>query len=185
MSRLWSAVPESERETLYRRLALDLAVDELVPGEAAATARPPRFDELYAAALDPGGVLAPSFAPGLAAHPDSRRAFESLLRDTAICWFPAAAAAAGGDAGLVAREEDGFEISIRPSSADGDQVYILIRLAEGREGKPVALVAIPPSGAPLRAALPEDIDGVYQLIELGGSAIVRAIRDPAAKLALV
>ena len=185
MSRYWSAVPKSERETLYRRLALDLAVDEMVPGEAGADAmRPPRFDELYAAALDLDAVPAPSFPARLAVHAGSRRVFESLLRDTAICWFPAAAAAAGGD-GLVAREEDGFKISIRPSSADGDQVYILIRLAEGRDVKPVALVAIPADGAPVRAALPEDIDGVYQLIELGDSAIARAIRDPASNLALV
>ncbi|MDE0058143.1 MAG: hypothetical protein OXP07_08445 [Defluviicoccus sp.] len=185
MSRFWSAVPESEREALYRGLALDLAVDDLVPGEAAAATRPPRFDELYAAALDPDAAPAPSFAARFAARPESQRVFESLLRDTAICWFPVAAAAAGGDEGLVAREEDGFEISIRTSSADGDQVYILIRLPEGREGKPVALVAIPASGAPMRVALPEDIDGVYQLIELGDSTIVRAIRDPASKLALV
>ena len=182
MSRYWSAVPKSEREALYRRLALDLAVDDMVPGEAGADAmRPPRFDELYAAALDLDAVPAPSFPARLAAHAGSRRVFESLLRDTAICWFPAAAAAAGGGEGLVAREEDGFKISIRPSSADGDQVYILIRLAEGRDVKPVALVAIPAAGAPVRAALPEDIDGVYQLIELGDSAIARAIRDPASK----
>ena len=188
MSRYWSAVPKSERETLYRRLALDLAVDEMVPGEAGADAmRPPRFDELYAAALDLDAVPAPSFPARLAAHAGSRRVFESLLRDTAICWFPAAAAAAaaGVGEGLVAREEDGFKISIRPSSADGDQVYILVQIAEGRDIKPVALVAIPASGAPLRAVLPEEIDGVYQLIELGDSEIARAIRDPASKLALV
>lgn len=185
MSRFWSAVPDSEREALYRRLALDLAIDDLVPAEAAAVTRPPRFDELYAAALDPDAEPAPSFAAGFAAHPDSQRAFESLLRDTAICWFPAAAAAADGDEGLVAREEEGFEISIRPSSADRDQVYILVELAEGRDVKPVALVAIPAHGTPVRATLPEDIDGVYQLIELGDAAIVRAIRDPASKLALV
>ena len=186
MSRYWSAVPNAEREALYRRLALELAVDEMVPGDAeAVVTRPPRFDELYAAALDLDSVLALSFTAGLAAHAGSRRVFESLLRDTAVCWFPAAAAAAGVGEGLVAREEDGFKISIRPSSADGDQVYILVQIAEGRDIKPVALVAIPASGAPLRAVLPEEIDGVYQLIELGDSEIARAIRDPASKLALV
>ena len=82
------------------------------------------------------------------------------------------------------RAEDGFSVQILPSSAEGDQVYVLIHCAEGRDAKPSALVVFPAKGAPVRAVLPEDIDGVYQLVERRDSPLVRAIRDPASRLAL-
>ena len=184
MSLRWSMIPEAERAAMCRRFAVDLAADELAAGEAPALAeaRPLRFDELYVAAVDPIAALGEMFSSRLAADEDSRATFEALLRDSAVCWFPAAAAASDG--GLDVREEEGFRIWIRPSSAGGDQVYVLIRAAQGRSKMPVALVALPPDGPPERAALPEAIDGVYQLIERANSGLVRAIRNPASKLAL-
>ena len=183
----WSGMPEARRAALYRRLAVEMAADDLVSADAPPGAAPrrPRFDELRAAALDPDAPPSAAVTAALAADGESRRAFEALLRDTAVCWFPAAAAAAAAGDGLDAREGDGFEIRIMPSSADDRQVHVLIRIAEGRDAAPAALVAIPAQGGPVRAALPEDIDGVYHLIELGDSPLVRAIRDPASKLALV
>ena len=82
------------------------------------------------------------------------------------------------------REEDGFRIWISPSSTGDDQVYVLIRAAEARIGTPSVLVALPSKGQPVCAALPEAIDGVYQLIERADSALVRALRDSSSKLAL-
>ena len=184
MSRRWSAIGDAERTAMARRFALELAADDLASGEAPAllTERPLRFDELYAAAVDPVGALGERLSARLAEDPTSRAAFEAVLQDRALCWFPAAAAASGGD--LDMREEDGFRVWIRPSSAGGNQVYVLIRAAEGRTGTPSALVALPSEGRPASAALPEAIDGVYQLIERADSALVRAIRDSASKLAL-
>ena len=184
MSRRWSAIQEAERSEMARRFADDLAADELVAGEAPAEAdaRPPRFDELYSAAMAPVAALSDSLSVSLETDVAVRTAFEAMLQDCALCWFPAAAAASSGDLNL--REEEGFRIWIRPSSAGGDQVYVLIRAEEGRTGKAVALVALPPDGPPVREALPEAIDGVYQLIERSDSALVRAIRDSASKLAL-
>lgn len=183
MSRSWSAIPEAERADMSRRFALSLAAEELAAPEPPAGARPPRFDELYAAALDPAGRLPGPLAKALADDARARAEFESLLRGHSVCWFPAAAAAASEEA-LDAREEAGFRVWIRRSSADAEQVYVLIRAGEGSAGRPTALVVLPPGEAPLCAALPEDVDGVYQLIERGDSPLVGALRDPASKLAL-
>ena len=184
MSRRWSEMTEEKRTELRLHLAVDLAADELASAPAPAdTARRPRFDEIHAAALNPAEAMDESLTAALTADAEARETFEALLRDAALCWFPAAAAAADGE-GLDMRAEDGFSVQILPSSAEGDQVYLLIRCAEGRDSKPSALIVFPAKGAPVRAVLPEDIDGVYQLVEHRDSLLVRAIRDPASRLAL-
>ena len=184
MSRSWSTLSEAERRHARRGFALSIAADALAAAEEPPEGvRPPRFDQLYAAARDPLAALTPALAAALAADDRARAAFEALLREGATCWFPAAAAAAG-PAGLDVREEEGFRIWLRPSSAGHDQVYVLIRVAEGHDATPKAIVAVPPVEPPVCAPLPEDIDGVYQLIEREDSPLVRAIRDPASRLAL-
>ena len=184
MSWRWSTPSELGRDRMRRRFALSIAADALaVPEELPEAVRPPRFDELYAAARDPLADLTTPLAEALAADAGARATFEALLRESSVCWFPLAAAAAD-PAGLDAREEAGFRIWIRPSSAGKDQVYVLIRVAEGRAVSPTAIVALPPAGLPVCAPLPEDIDGVYQLIEREDSPLVQAVRDPASKLAL-
>lgn len=184
MSRRWSTLSEPERGRVQRRFALSLAADALAaPEEPPEGVRPPRFDQLYAAARGPLTALTEPLAAALAADAGARATFEALLRDGSLCWFPLAAAAAG-QAGLDAREEAGFRIWIRRSSAGNDQVYVLIRAGEGADARPTAVVALPPDGPPVCAPLPDDIDGVYQLIEREDSPLVRAIRDPASKLAL-
>ena len=183
MSRRWSTMAETETDAVRRRFAAALAADELAAPEAPHGARPPRFDELYAAALDPVAGLGGALAGALAADAGARVEFEAVLRDVSVCWFPVAAAAAGGD-GLDSREEQGFRIWVRPSSAGDGQVYVLVRAAEGIDAEPSALVVMPPDGRPVSVALPEGIDGVYQLIAREDSALVRAVRDPGSRLAL-
>ena len=184
MRRRWSATGEAQRAAMAQRFAAMLAADELASRDAeeAPAERPLRFDEVYAAAVDPVTAFRGRLPERLAEDATSRAAFEAVLRDCAVCWFPAAAAASTGQ--LDRREEDGFCIWIRPSSAGGDQVYVLISAEEGRAGTPSALVALPPGAPPVHAPLPEAIDGVYQLIERADSELVRAIRDSAAQLAL-
>ena len=182
MSPRWSEITEEEREGLRHGLAVDLAADELASAPAVAT-RKPRFDEIRAAALDPAGAMDESLAAALAVDAGIRATFEALVSEAALCWFPAAAAASDGE-GLDMRAEDGFSVQVLPSSADGGQVYVLIHCAEGRDAKPSALIVFPGEGTPVRTALPEDIDGVYQLVERRDSPLVRAIRDPASRLAL-
>lgn len=184
MSRSWSTLSEPERERVRRGFARSVAADALAAlEEAPEGVRPPRFDQLYAASRHPLAALTPPLAAALATDGRARAAFEALLREGAACWFPPAAAAAG-PADLDAREEEGFRIRLRSSSAGHGQVYVLIRTAEGCGVRPTALVAVPPAGPPVCAPLPEDIDGVYQLIEREGSPLVQTIRDPASRLAL-
>ena len=133
--------------------------------------------------LIPTEAMDEALTAALTADAGLSATFEALVREAALCWFPAAAAAADGE-GLDMRAEDGFSVQILPSSAEGDQVYVLIHCAEGRDSKPSALVVFPGEGGPVRAVLPEDIDGVYQLVERRDSPLVRAIRDPASRLAL-
>ena len=118
-----------------------LAADELVDPDPPPGTRPPRFDELYAAALNPASALDASLSGSLTADAAARAAFEAMLRDNALCWFPVAAAAGGGSADDM-REEGGFRVWIRPSSAGDGQVYVLIRATEGRAGKPAAKLAL-------------------------------------------
>ena len=186
MSPRWSEMTKVEREKLRLRLAVDLAADELVstPAPTDTATRKPRFDEIHAAALDPAGSMDERIVAALAADVGLSATFESLICDAALCWFPVAAAAAD-DEGIEMRAEDGFSIQILPSSAENAQVYVLIRCAEGRDAQPSALVIFPGEGAPVRTALPEDIDGVYQLLDHFDSPLVRAIRDPGSRLALV
>lgn len=184
MSRKWSTLSEPERDRAERRFALSLAADALAAqDEPPEGVRTPRFDELYAAARDPLTALTQPLAAALAGNARVRERFEALLREAAVCWFPLAAAAAGPH-GLDVREEEGFRIRILPSSAGNHQVYLLIEAAEGRVDSPTAIVALPPAELPVCAQLPDDIDGVYQLIEREDSPLVRAIRDPASKIAL-
>ena len=185
MSPKWCEMTEVERETLRLGLAVELAADDLVHAHAPAdiVARRPRFDEIHAAVFNPIGTMDEGIEAALAADAGIRATFEALVHDAAICWFPVAAAAAD-DEGLDMRAEDGFSIEILPSSTESDQVYVLIRCAEGRDIKPSVLVVFPGEGAPVRTALPEDIDGVYQLVEHRDSPVVRSLRDPASRLAL-
>ena len=187
-NRKWNAIAPARRDTMRRRFAVRFAADLLaepdaLPAPPEAEPRPVRFDELYEAASNPSAPVAGRVAAALEADPDLRAEFEALLEVCAMGWFPVAAAAAGEE-GLDRRETDGFRIDVRPSAVGAGQVYVLIRVEDGRDAKPAALVAMPPDGPPLRVPLPEDIEGVYQLIEHEGSALVRAIRDPASKLAL-
>ncbi len=185
MSRKWNEIPEAEKQDMRHRFDVLLTADLLIDPEEPFQEenRPVRFDEIYTIATDPGAPIDGRISGALESNVRLKRDFEALLESTAICWFPVAAAAAGID-GLDEREEDGFGLRIRASSAGDDQVYVMIRLKEGWDKMPAALVALPPDSAPVRIPLPEEIDGVYQLIEASDSAIVTAIRDPKSRLAL-
>ncbi len=184
MSRSWNTLSDPERDRVRRAFVLSVGADALAASEEPPdVVRPPRFDQLYAAARDPLAALTPALGAALATHERARATFEALLREAAACWFPVAAAAAA-PGGLDSREEGGFRIWLRPSSAGHGQVYVLLRAAEGRDVQPRAIVAASPAAAPVCTPLPEDIDGVYQLIQREDSPLVRAIRDPASKLAL-
>jgi hypothetical protein len=185
MSRKWNEIPDVEKQEMSHlfdvRLTADLLIDPEEPPQV--ENRPVRFDEIYEIAIDPKATIDGRISRALETDARLKRDFEALLESTAICWFPVAAAAAGVD-GLDEREEDGFGLRIRTSSAGDDQVYVMIRLKEGWDIPPTALVALPLDQAPVRVPLPEEIDGVYQLIEAVDSAIVKAIRDPKSRLAL-
>ena len=188
MNGKWSAISPARRDAMRRRFTALFAADLLAEPDAPSVppetdTRPLRFDELYEAASNPSAPLTGRVAGALAADPGLRAEFEALLDAHAVCWFPVAAAAAGEE-GLGRRETGGFRIHVRPSAAGAGQVYVLIRVEDGRDAKPAVLVALPPDGSSLRVPLPEAIEGVYQLIEQEDSALVRAIRDPASKLAL-
>lgn len=185
MSRKWNEIPDVEKQQMRDRFDVLLTADLLIePDEPLqAEERPVRFDEIYRIATDPMALIDPRISEALETDARLKQDFEGLLETASICFFPVAAAAAGTD-GLVEREEDGFRLRVRASSAGDDQVYVTIRLKEGWDRLPTAFVALPQGHAPVRVPLPEDIDGVYQLIEAADSTIVEAIRDPKSRLAL-
>lgn len=185
MSRKWNEIPEAEKQVMRHRFDVLLTADLLVDSEdpPREDTRPVLFDEIYRIATDPAASIDGRISNALETDAALKVDFEALLESTAICWFPVAAAAGGLD-GLTEREEDGFQIRLRPTSAGDDQVYVLIRLKEGWDRPPTALAVLPPDGAPARVLLPEEIDGVYQLVEATDSVLVKAIGDPKSKLAL-
>ena len=185
MSKNWLEISVEEKQSMRQRFDLLHAADMLADTEELRDQeeRPVRFDEIYSVATDPNAVIDSRISTALSTNASLKLDFEALLELNAICWFPVAVAAAGVDA-LEEREENGFSIRIRRTRAADDQVYVLIRLKEGWEELPKALVAIPNDGSPVRLTLPEEIDGVYQLIEAANSLLVAAIGDPKSRLAL-
>lgn len=88
MNGRWNSMSEAERAGLRRRFALALAADELAVPDPPAGTRPPRFDELCAAALDPVSALDASLSGFLTADAAARSTFEAVPRDNALCWLP-------------------------------------------------------------------------------------------------
>jgi len=194
MSMKWSELSEEARAEIGRDLDAALTADLLSEPAAPAAAEASysavdevaprvRFHDLYAALNGPESRMPPRIARGLLVDRRLRADFDALVRATALTTAPAAAAAAGVGQ-LDGREEADFSLRLTPSRADGTQIYVTLRPKTAFDRPPGFLLAMPADGAPIKAALPEEIDGVYQLLLEEGDPLISALRDPKTEIAI-
>ena len=184
MSPRWSEMEEDERTELRLHLALDLASDELASApEPADTARRPRFDEIHAAALNPAEAMDESLTAALTGDIEARATFETLVREAALCWFPAAAAAADGEGTRYARGRRVFD-SDSPVERRGRSGLRVDPLRGRPRRQTLGAGRVSGQRRPRARGAARRHRRVYQLVEHRDSPLVRAIRDPASRLAL-
>ena len=186
MSIAWNEISEERKDVMelaFEHLHLvDLMVDQKSNEIDTANEYPVGFQDLYSAAVQPEVAIDSRIADALENNPKLRADFETLLQQTGIAWFPAAAAAETGR--LDERDEASVLIRIRPSKANENQVYVLIRLKEPSAVQPNAIIGLPPEGSPIKKTLPEAVDNMFQLLMQRDEPLIRAIQDRRSKLSL-
>ncbi len=133
------------------------------------------FSRLFGYADDPEPNRDPELEQALARDPGLRADFRRLLGRLARHHVPRLAAAAGGE--IVQRDGDGCRIRLETSLAEPDQTYVIIELADGAATAPARLFIIDAEDHCNAYPLPPSRDGVIQLLEDGGSALVQGLRD--------
>ncbi len=133
------------------------------------------FSRLFGYADDPNPARDPELEQALARDPGLRADFRRLVERIARHHVPRLAAAAGGE--IVQRDGDGCRIRLETSLAEPDQTYVIIELAGGDATAPARLFIIDAEDHCNAYPLPPSRDGVIQLLEDGGSALVQGLRD--------
>ncbi len=132
------------------------------------------FSRLFGYADDPDPARDPEVDHALARDPGLRADFRRLLERIARHHVPRLAAAAGGE--IVRRDGDGCRIRLETSLAEPDQTYVIIELDDDATA-PARLFIIDAEDHCNAYTLPPSRDGVIQLLEDGGSALVQGLRD--------
>ncbi len=133
------------------------------------------FSRLFGHADEPDPAHDPELEQALARDPGLRADFRRLLGHIARHHVPRLAAAAGGE--IVQRDGDGCRIRLETSLAEPDQTYVIIELADRDATAPARLFIIDAEDHCTAYPLPPSRDGVIQLLEDGGSALVQGLRD--------
>ncbi len=133
------------------------------------------FSRLFGYADDPDPNRDPELERALARDSGLRADFRRLLGRIARHHVPRLAAAAGGE--VTRRDGDGCRIRLETSLAEPDQTYVIIELAAGDAPAPTRLFIIDAEDHCNAYRLPPSRDGVIQLLEDGGSALVQGLRD--------
>lgn len=107
--------------------------------------------------------------------PDLARDYQQLLARTSFYQFPMAAAASSG--GVEARIGDGFDITLKPSRAAPNQVYVLITIKPGAIAQPKLLFVTTSDGGSLKQPLPDPLNGVIQILTEEGTPLVDALKN--------
>ncbi len=172
MSRRYE-IPTGDRRSIAEQAFEALSnLDELArKGVVEAARRRIPLARLYAYAVGRGADAAIERALGDDA--ELRAAFDRLLDKTAV---PALAAAAASDDAF-SRTAQGYRLRLERSRAEPTQFYVIIEpLAEGGT-PPRALFIRFPDNRRRKFVLPEEHEGVIQLIESEDSEIVQSLRD--------
>jgi len=131
------------------------------------------FSELYAYANDANHVASKALQSALGHDLSLRRDLKRLLDKQAIVHMPRAAAASTGD--IDQREADGFKLTLKPSKADEDQVYLLIGAID-RDESPTLMFVQDVDGPVHRLVIEDFYEGEAQILLQRNDDIVKALR---------
>jgi hypothetical protein len=107
---------------------------------------------------------------------DLARDFNTLLQKVSWSYLPQVAAAST-DEKLGLRETDLCAIRIEPSRAEPDQVYVIIELKDRTAISPKSLITTSADGSVETLELPEDHEGVIQLLLQADDVILLALQS--------
>ena len=134
------------------------------------------FHDIYRYATDPDAIASPALAWALATNDRVRDDLHRLLRRTApLQQFSRAAASTGT---ITTRQGAGFEMILRESRADRDQIYLIIRLGDLSHPVPATLFVLEDGAGCRKVPLPMAADGVIQMLLDVTSDLALSLRDP-------
>jgi len=105
------------------------------------------------------------------------RIFRKFLANTGPAYAPRLAAAASSGR-TQTREGEGCRISLRPSRADPEQVYVVVEMTRPEGVVPRHLFLSLPDGLFSRFDLPEPDGMVFQILAQADSGLVRGLSSP-------
>jgi len=112
----------------------------------------------------------------LKANANLRKAFRQMIRDAALFALPEAMAASSDE--LPSRETQGCKLSLKPSRAEENQLYLIVETSDFTRGSPTVLVVCGREDETSRIDLPPPRNGVMQVILERESDIVKLLIDP-------
>ncbi len=139
------------------------------------------FAELYKYATNPAHVASDTLIKALSSNLTIRRDLKRIIAKQAIVHLPKAAAASTG--GITEREADGFTLSLKPSNADPEQVYLIIESVD-RDESPTLLFIESDDSTILRLPIEDFQDGEAQILLSEQDDIVKALRNPGSEVIL-
>ncbi|MDA1323146.1 MAG: hypothetical protein O3C34_00230 [Proteobacteria bacterium] len=174
-----SEIPASWQEAHSLSEAIFIARESLdgLTARDHATMKPVvSFHDIYRYATDPAVTPSTDLARALATDARAREDLRCLLARVAPYRPVSRAAASSGT--VTTRSGSGFEISLRESRADPDQLYLIIKLANTAIPAPGTLFVIGDGDGCRKVPLPKPIGGVIQLLLDTGSDLVGALCNP-------
>ena len=152
------------------------ALDSLSDRDAARAPAKICFHDIYRYASDPTAQPSAALTHALATDARTREDLRCLLARLAPYRQVARAAASSGP--VTTRRGSGFEISLRESRADRNQLYLIIKLAGGAIPAPGTLFVIGEGEGCRKISLPSPINGVIQLLLDTASDLASALCNP-------
>ncbi len=134
------------------------------------------FHDIYRYATDPGVRSSADLTRALSSDARAREDLRCLLARVAP-YRPVTRAAASSGA-VTTRSGTGFEITLRESRADRDQLYLIIKLASTTIPAPGTLFVLGDGEGCRKVPLPKPTDGVIQLLLDITSDLAGALCNP-------
>jgi hypothetical protein len=134
------------------------------------------FHDIYRYATDPAAIPSADLTLALRSNSRAREDLRCLLARVAP-YRPVTRAAASSGA-VTTRRGTGFEITLRESRADRDQLYLIIKLASTTIPAPGTLFVIGDGDGCRKVPLPRPMDGVIQLLLDTASDLAGALCNP-------
>jgi hypothetical protein len=167
------AEAETAGEAIF--IAFD-ALTKLQPKPDPAIADPTVcFNDLYRYATEPNALVKVGLPQIISTDPKLRNDMRILLERVAPLRPISRAAASSGS--TTTRFGTGFQMILRESQADREQLYVIIKLQD-QSCAPNTLFVINDSEGCNRIPLPEPTDGTLQLLLSSNSALAVSLRDP-------